>query len=232
MSMKRREFLAAGLALPLAPTVIALAQGGGRGRATPARTAKTTKMFKSPGMFPNGVAVMTDAPGGLWIGQQKITAANSKNYNLPVLPDADEAAWLVDWNGKLLKTVMTPCRNWSGIAYGGGQRVDGGELGAIRHLSSRHELQAHQPPPDPAQHRRARRRLPWREVAQRQAVDCRVASRRHPACRSQDMGSRSADSRELGREAAAARRGVRQRGEHLGRHRQQQHRLRRRETRG
>ena len=82
--------------------------------------AKTTRMFKSPGMYPNALAVMTDAPGGLWIGQQKITASNSKTYNLPVLPDPDEAAWLVDWNGKLLKTVMTHARNTSGMAYGGG----------------------------------------------------------------------------------------------------------------
>jgi hypothetical protein len=82
--------------------------------------AKTTKMFKSPGMYPNALAVMTDGPGGLWIGQQKITASNAQTYNLPVLPDANEAAWLVDWNGKLLKTVTTPSRNTSGMAYGGG----------------------------------------------------------------------------------------------------------------
>ena len=120
MSMKRREFLAAGLALPVVST-ITLAQGGGRGRgAAPARTAKTTKLFKSPGMYPNALAVMTDAPGGLWIGQQKVTASNAKTYNLPVLPDPDEAAWLVDWNGKLIKTVMTPSRNTSGMAYGDG----------------------------------------------------------------------------------------------------------------
>ena len=129
MSMKRREFLAAGLGLSIA-SAEALAQGGaaparagggGRGRGAVAKAmAKTTRMFKAPGEFPNGVAVMTDAPGGLWIGQQKITAANSKTYNLPILPDPNEAAWLVDWNGKLLKTVITPCRNCSGIAYGGG----------------------------------------------------------------------------------------------------------------
>ena len=90
MSMKRREFLAAGLGLNIASTAIALAQqggapdragrgagGGGRGRgAIPTRTAKTTRMFKSPGMYPNALAVMTDGPGGLWIGQQKITASN------------------------------------------------------------------------------------------------------------------------------------------------------------
>jgi hypothetical protein len=63
---------------------------------------------------------MTDAPGGLWIGQQKITESNSKTYNLPVLADPDEAAWLVDWNGKLVKTVTTKSRNTSGMAYGGG----------------------------------------------------------------------------------------------------------------
>ncbi len=135
MSMKRREFLAAGLALNMSSTALAQAQGGAtpdragrggrggetRGRGTPpTRTAKTTRMFKSPGLFPNALAVMTDAPGGLWIGQQKITASNAENYKLPVLPDPDEAAWLVDWNGKLLKTVTTHARNTSGIAYGNG----------------------------------------------------------------------------------------------------------------
>ena len=100
MSMKRREFLAAGLAWNIG-SVITLAQqggtapdsgaraggaGGGRGK-VPARVAKTTKLFKSPGMYPNALAVNTDAPGGLWIGQQKITASNSKTYNLPVLPE-------------------------------------------------------------------------------------------------------------------------------------------------
>src|SRR5437867_611116 len=111
MKMKRREFLAAGLGLNIATAAIALAQQGGAapdrggrgGRgAVPARTAKTTRLFKSPGMYPNALAVMTDSPGGLWIGQQKITAPNSP-YGLPADPDPDEAAWLVDWNGKLLK---------------------------------------------------------------------------------------------------------------------------------
>ena len=38
----------------------------------------------------------------------------------PVLPDPDEAAWLVDWSGKLVKTVITHSRNTSGMAYGNG----------------------------------------------------------------------------------------------------------------
>jgi len=132
MRMKRRDFLAAGLGLSAATAAMAQAQqggaaqepsgrgGGGRGRgATPARTAKTTRLFKSPGNYPNALAVMTDAPGGLWIGQQKITSPNSP-YGLPADPDPDEAAWLVDWNGKLLKTVNTHSRNTSGMAYGNG----------------------------------------------------------------------------------------------------------------
>jgi hypothetical protein len=63
---------------------------------------------------------MTDAPGGLWIGQQKITLGNAQSYHLPQATDPDEAAWLVDWNGKLLKTVTTHSRNTSGMAYGNG----------------------------------------------------------------------------------------------------------------
>ena len=39
---------------------------------------------------------------------------------MPEPKDLSECAWLVDWNGKLLKTVTTPSRNTSGMAYGGG----------------------------------------------------------------------------------------------------------------
>jgi len=133
MEIKRREFFT-GVALTLSSAAVALAQqggaapdragrggGGGRGRGSvQTRVGKTTRMFKSPGMYPNALAVMTDAPGGLWIGQQKITADNSKTYNLPVEKDPSEAAWLVDWNGKLIKTVTTQSRNTSGMAYGDG----------------------------------------------------------------------------------------------------------------
>jgi hypothetical protein len=131
MRMKRREFLAAGLALNVG-SVIALSgqnpptpdrsgQGGtgrtGNGRgAIPARTAKTNRIFKSPGMYPNALAVMTDGSGGLWIGQQK--AAPQNPYGLPADENPDENAWLVDWSGKLLKTVTTHSRNTSGLAYG------------------------------------------------------------------------------------------------------------------
>jgi hypothetical protein len=88
----------------------------GRGRVQTAR-ARTTRLFKSPGLYPNGLAT---APEGLWIGQQKTTVQVACDWNVAMPASRDENAWLVDWNGKLLKTVTTPCRNCSGTAWGGG----------------------------------------------------------------------------------------------------------------
>src|SRR5215208_7361688 len=102
MSMRRRQFLAAGLGLNVA-SVVALAQqsgatpdraGSGRA-AAPTRSAKTTRLFKSPGLYPNALAVMSDAPGGLWIGQQKANPSNARQYGVPedTTGGLDEAAW-------------------------------------------------------------------------------------------------------------------------------------------
>src|ERR1700691_5264168 len=71
---------------------------------------KTTRLFKSPPGFVNALAV---APEGLWLGQQKLSGKSAQSYHLPDPGDLHEAAWLVDWNGKLLKTVMTNSRNTS-----------------------------------------------------------------------------------------------------------------------
>ncbi len=114
--MERREFLAAGalagLAIGLEGVGIGRAQGR---RQIQRRQAKTTRMFKAPGMYPNALAV---APEGLWIGQQKLSVPQAEQFHEPVPTDRNEAAWLVDWNGKLLKTVITESRNTSGMAYG------------------------------------------------------------------------------------------------------------------
>lgn len=64
------------------------------------RKIKTTPLFKSPEGYPNGIAV---APEGLWICEQK-----------------SDSAMLVDWNGKLLKTLKSNSKNTSGIAHGDG----------------------------------------------------------------------------------------------------------------
>jgi hypothetical protein len=126
--MTKREFLTAsiGAGLALAKGNAAFSQqsladtrkdGGQSNRRAPSRTAKTTKLFKSPQGFPNGIAV---TPEGLWIAEQKLSGAQAAAYHLPEPKSLTEDAWLVDWNGKLLKTVTTPSRNTSGMAVGGG----------------------------------------------------------------------------------------------------------------
>ena len=110
--MTKREFLAAGIATGLSTPIAAPAQ-----RPATSRMAKTTKLFRSPSGFPNGLAA---TPEGLWIGEQKLAGAQAASYRLPEPKSLAEAAWLVDWDGKLLKTVTTPSRNTSGLAVGGG----------------------------------------------------------------------------------------------------------------
>jgi hypothetical protein len=128
--IKKREFLAAGVGIGVglslgtpsavgqdAPAAAAPGRGGRGGRQVAHRMAKTTLLFKSPPGYPNAIAV---APEGLWIGEQKLSGPSAASYKLPEPTDLHEAAWLVDWNGKLLKTVMTESRNTSGMAYGDG----------------------------------------------------------------------------------------------------------------
>ena len=118
--MTKREFLAASIAtgsLLTRSAAAALAPQAPRPSRPSARMAKTTKLFKSPQGFPNGLAA---TPEGLWIGEQKLSGAQAASYKLPEPKSLDESAWLVDWNGQLLKTVKTPSRNTSGMAVGGG----------------------------------------------------------------------------------------------------------------
>lgn len=72
----------------------------GAASSIPERKGKITKLFKTPEGYPNALAT---APEGLWIGEQRT-----------------DNACLVDWNGKLLRTVKTESKNTSGIAWGGG----------------------------------------------------------------------------------------------------------------
>jgi hypothetical protein len=130
-NMSKREFLGAsiGAGIGLSAARKALAQQGAPASATanrggsagnrqvPSRKVKTTQLFKSPDGFPNAIAV---TPEGLWIGEQKESGQGAANYHLPEPKDLTEHAWLVDWNGKVLKTVATQSRNTSGMAVGGG----------------------------------------------------------------------------------------------------------------
>ena len=105
MKTRRREFFGT-LGAGLVGSRVASARTPHAGQpapsraALPVRKAKTTVLFKSPEGYPNGLAV---SPEGLWIGEQQ-----SNN------------ACLVNWSGKLLKTVKTESKNTSGIAIGGG----------------------------------------------------------------------------------------------------------------
>ena len=95
----RREFLAA-FGVGLLGTRFVRAQAGRGDSAPPGRRVKTTPLFKSPEGYPNGIAAV---PDGLWIAEQKTDNAH-----------------LVDWNGRLLKTVKTESKNTSGLAFGDG----------------------------------------------------------------------------------------------------------------
>ena len=123
-NMSKREFLAAsiGAGVGLGGVRKVLAQEGSavparENHKVPSRMVKTTKLFKSPPGFPNGIAV---TPEGLWIAEQKLSGAQAAAYHTTEPKDLSESAWLVDWNGKLLKTIKTPSRNTSGMAVGGG----------------------------------------------------------------------------------------------------------------
>ncbi len=110
--MTKRDFLAASFAGAAFAQSVAVRKSGGA-----KRIAKTTKLFKCPSGFPNALAA---TPEGLWIGEQKLSGPQAASYKLTEPKSLTESAWLVDWNGKLLKTVTTPSRNTSGMAVGGG----------------------------------------------------------------------------------------------------------------
>lgn len=70
------------------------------------RKARTTKLFLTPPGWPNAIAIDPDGRG-FWIAEQRHDGNR-------------ESVWLVDWNGKLLHTLMTNCQNTSGMSVGDG----------------------------------------------------------------------------------------------------------------
>jgi hypothetical protein len=119
--LNKREFMAGTIAATLATAADAQTTAkityGPQKPSIKHGMVKTSKMFQAPPGFVNALAV---APEGLWLGQQKLSGKSAQSYHLPEPTDLHEAAWLVDWNGKLLKTVQTNSRNTSGMAYGNG----------------------------------------------------------------------------------------------------------------
>ena len=81
-------------------------RGAPKKREIPTRAAKTTKLFLTPPGWPNAIAM--DPQGrGFWIAEQRHD-------------NKQGATWLLDWNGKLLSTIMTDSQNTSGMTAGGG----------------------------------------------------------------------------------------------------------------
>jgi hypothetical protein len=120
--MTKREFLTTTTTAAAAAAAVLLpAQQSVRAAETDRptkRIARTTKLFKVPGGFPNGLSA---SPEGLWIAEQKLSGAQARSYGLPEPKSLEENCWLVDWStGKVLNTVVTPSRNTSGMAVGGG----------------------------------------------------------------------------------------------------------------
>jgi hypothetical protein len=118
MEIRRRDFLAGGLGLVASAGLARMqAQQADSApppppkRQVPHRMVKTTNLFKAPPGYPNAVAI---APEGLWVAEQK-----KQNFGKGA-ERSPEACWLLDWNGKLLKTVLSESSNTSGMAYGDG----------------------------------------------------------------------------------------------------------------
>ena len=124
----KREFLAGlGLGLGMAATSPAIAQSAmppavdpmaalPARKQLPNRMAKTTKLFKAPGLYPNGLAVASE---GIWVQQQHLTEGEAKGAGATMMT-GKESLWLMDWNGKLLKTLSSDASNGSGLGCGGG----------------------------------------------------------------------------------------------------------------
>ena len=125
--MRRREWLAAGIGVfATLGTGEALAQSSqtapretgtdalGRrvgspepARQIPKRKAKTTKLFLTPPGWPNAIDIDRNQKRGFWVQEQRHD-------------NKQEAAWLIDWKGKLLHTVMTNSKDTSGMCFGDG----------------------------------------------------------------------------------------------------------------
>jgi hypothetical protein len=155
MSIRKREFLTGlGLAAGAGITgALALDYPKGKNlgavepqkrKEVPHRKVTTKNLFKVPGGYPNGVAVV---PEGVWVCEQKAGGYGQSGKH------EQEAAWLFDWNGKKLKTVMTDSYNTSGLAFGNGHvwmGANGGPEGVYEVDMNGHTVSHRQIPLGPA----------------------------------------------------------------------------------
>lgn len=134
MRIGKRQFLA-GLGLAAGTALSpAIAQGYIKGKdlgavpprkrkEVPHRKVSTRNLFKVSEGYPNGLAVV---PEGVWVAEQKAQGYGRSGQHVK------EAAWLFDWSGRKLKTVLTDSSNTSGFAFGNGHvwmGANGGDEG-------------------------------------------------------------------------------------------------------
>ena len=133
MQIGKRQFLAV-LGLSAGAWMTAAAQDYPKGKdlgavrpqkrkEVPHRKVTTRNLFKVSDGYPNGIAVV---PEGIWVAEQKAQGYGRSGQHVK------EAAWLFDWSGRKLKTVLTDSSNTSGFAFGNGHvwmGANGGDEG-------------------------------------------------------------------------------------------------------
>src|SRR5476651_1670672 len=76
--------------------------------------ARTVKLFKAPEFYPNCLAIPQEGQS-IWIGQQKLKGIQASGSGVPEQPGPDQV-WLMDWNGKVLKTYASASQVTSALA--------------------------------------------------------------------------------------------------------------------
>jgi hypothetical protein len=117
MNLTKRALVAASMSSILAGVAGRAFGQEGAVPAVPRRKATTKILFKSPSGWPNALAT---SPEGLWVAEQKPRFRTRENYGLTYSDKSTELIWLMDANGKVLKTLTTDGRNTSGLAVGDG----------------------------------------------------------------------------------------------------------------
>jgi hypothetical protein len=97
-------------AAPGATGAPATAAAGGAKPDVPHRTLKATTLFKSPHGYPNAIV---STPEGLYVAEQRTLTSPPSGVTNDI--------FLLDWQGKVLKTIKNESANTSGMSYSPGK---------------------------------------------------------------------------------------------------------------
>ena len=191
--MTKREFLAMGLSVVGAR---AMAQDPaltppGRKQPVASRKAKTTKLFKSPSGFPERCCC---DPGGLVDRRAETFRGDGRAVSFARAKGSfrEGVAGRLERQGA--QGGLDPVEKYQRHGRRWRIRLDVRQCAAAGCVSGRHEFQGGQSPADSSRSGERRRRLPWRSVPGRQAVDRRQPDPRDSSRRSQNMDAGVHDS--------------------------------------